>query len=90
MSPPVTVGTLAQVLSQESYVVVDADDLIIQYDGSSTLIVRLGDRWQNKVKGMCGNFNSNPADDKALPDGTLTQDDNEFGNSWKDATSQLE
>lgn len=89
MSPPVTVGTLAQVLNQESNVVVVANDLIIQYDGSSTLIVRLGNRWQSNVTGMCGNFNSDPADDKALPDGTLTQNDNEFGNSWKEATSQL-
>ncbi|KAG7227877.1 hypothetical protein INR49_013671 [Caranx melampygus] len=77
-----------QVERQGSYIVVDAINLIVQFDGRSTLLVRLSQHCQNRVAGMCGNFNSDPADDKVLPNGTLAQNDNEFGHSWKAPTSQ--
>ena len=67
---------------------VDASDLIVQFDGQSTLLVRIGQNRENRVTGMCGNFNSDPADDKVLPNGTLAQNDNDFGHSWKAPTSQ--
>ncbi|XP_042364316.1 alpha-tectorin-like [Plectropomus leopardus] len=88
VSLPTTVGTLAQVVRQENYIVVSADDLIVQFDGQSTLLVRVGHHRQNRVTGMCGNFNSDPADDKVLPNGTSAQNDNHFGHSWKSPTSQ--
>ncbi|XP_062299212.1 alpha-tectorin-like [Scomber scombrus] len=88
VSLPTTAGTLARVLRQGSYVVVDAGELIVQFDGRSTLLVRIGQNRENRVTGMCGNFNSDPADDKVLPNGTLAQNDNEFGHSWKANTSQ--
>ncbi|TDG98066.1 hypothetical protein EPR50_G00214120 [Perca flavescens] len=88
VSLPATVGTLAHVVRQGSYIVVDAINLIVQFDGQSTLLVRIGQHYQNRVTGMCGNFNSDPADDKVLPNGTLTQNDNQFGHSWKSPTSQ--
>ncbi|XP_071318951.1 alpha-tectorin-like isoform X2 [Trachinotus anak] len=88
VSLPTTTGTLAQVVRQGSYIVVDASDLIVQFDGRSTLLVRISQHCQNRVTGMCGNFNSDPTDDKVLPNGTLAQNDNEFGHSWKAPTSQ--
>lgn len=88
MSPPTTAGTLAQVLRQGSNIVLDAVDFIVQFDGRSTLLVRTGQNRQNRVTGMCGNFNSDPTDDKVLPNGTLAQNDNEFGHGWKSSTSQ--
>ncbi|XP_072230091.1 alpha-tectorin-like [Leuresthes tenuis] len=88
VSLPTTTGTLAQVLRQGSYIVFDAVDFIVQFDGHSTLLVRMGRHCQNRVTGMCGNFNGNPSDDKALPNGTLAQNDNEFGHSWKSSTSR--
>ncbi|XP_035525457.1 alpha-tectorin-like [Morone saxatilis] len=88
VSLPSTAGTLAQVVRQGSYIVVDAIDLIIQFDGLSTLLVRVGQNRENRVTGMCGNFNNDPADDKVLPNGTLAQNDNDFGDSWKAPTSK--
>ncbi|XP_071318954.1 alpha-tectorin-like [Trachinotus anak] len=88
VSLPTTTGTLAQVVRQGSYIVVDASDLMVQFDGRSTLLVRISQHCQNRVTGMCGNFNSDPTDDKVLPNGTLAQNDNEFGHSWKAPTSQ--
>ncbi|XP_070783569.1 alpha-tectorin-like [Enoplosus armatus] len=88
VSLPTTAGTLAQVVRQGSYIVVDAIDLKVQFDGQRTLLVRIGQNRENRVTGMCGNFNSDPADDKVLPNGTLAQNDNHFGHSWKAPTSQ--
>ncbi|XP_030019377.1 alpha-tectorin-like isoform X1 [Sphaeramia orbicularis] len=87
-SLPTTVGSLARVVRQGAYVVVDASDVVIQFDGRSTLLVRVVQNWQNRVTGMCGNFNGDPSDDKAFPNGTLVQNDYVFGNSWKSSTSQ--
>ncbi|XP_029384242.1 uncharacterized protein LOC115060456 [Echeneis naucrates] len=84
---PVT-GNLAQLVKQGSHFVVDATHLIVQFDGRSTLLVRISQHCQNRVTGMCGNFNNDPADDKVLPNGTLAQNDNEFGHGWKSPTSQ--
>ncbi|KAE8284015.1 IgGFc-binding protein Fcgamma-binding protein antigen [Larimichthys crocea] len=88
VSLPSAAGTLAQVARQGSHIVVDAIDLFVQFDGQSTLLVRIGQNRENRVKGMCGNFNNNPADDKVLPNGTTAQNDNDFGHSWKASTSQ--
>ncbi|KAK2820378.1 hypothetical protein Q5P01_023337 [Channa striata] len=79
VSLPTSAGSLAQVEQRGSYIVVDAVDLIVQFDGQSTLLVRIGQKLENRVTGMCGNFNNDPADDKVLPNGTLAQNDNEFG-----------
>ncbi|XP_051274647.1 IgGFc-binding protein-like [Dicentrarchus labrax] len=88
VSLPTTAGTLAQVGRQGSYIVVDAIHFIVQFDGWSTLLVRLDRNHQNRVTGMCGNFNNDPGDDKVLPNGTLAQNDNDFGHSWKAPTSK--
>ncbi|XP_067345254.1 alpha-tectorin-like isoform X2 [Channa argus] len=88
VSLPTTAGSLAQVVRRGSNIVVDAVDLIVQFDGQSTLLVRIGQNHENRVTGMCGNFNNDPADDKVLPNGTLAQNDNDFGHSWKSPTSQ--
>uniref|UniRef100_A0A3P9CBA8 VWFD domain-containing protein n=1 Tax=Maylandia zebra TaxID=106582 RepID=A0A3P9CBA8_9CICH len=87
-SLPTTVGILAQVVRQGSYIVVDASDLLVQFDGQSTLLVRLGQNRHDRVTGMCGNSNNNPSDDKVLPNGTLAQNDNYFGHSWKSPTKE--
>ncbi|XP_049419001.1 alpha-tectorin-like [Epinephelus fuscoguttatus] len=88
VSLPIIIGTIAQIERQENYIIVSAIDLIVQFDGQSTLLIRVGQHRQSRVTGMCGNFNSDPADDKVLPNGTLAQNDNHFGHSWKSPTSQ--
>uniref|UniRef100_A0A3Q3BEZ5 VWFD domain-containing protein n=1 Tax=Kryptolebias marmoratus TaxID=37003 RepID=A0A3Q3BEZ5_KRYMA len=80
-SLPTSAGSFGQVTRQGSYIVFDAVDFIVQFDGRSTLLVRMGQHYQNRVTGMCGNFNGDPTDDKVLPNGTLTQNDNHFGNN---------
>ncbi|XP_069011698.1 alpha-tectorin-like [Embiotoca jacksoni] len=88
VSLPTAAGTLAQVMKQGTYIVVNATDFIVQFDGRSTLLIRISQNRQNRVKGMCGNSNGDSADDKVFPNGTLVRNDNHFGNSWKAPTSQ--
>lgn len=88
MSLPRAVGALAAVVRQGSYFVVETSDMTVLFDGRSTLLVRLSQDRQERVIGMCGNFNGDSADDKVFPNGTLAQDDNDFGHSWKSSTSQ--
>ncbi|XP_062388334.1 IgGFc-binding protein-like isoform X3 [Sardina pilchardus] len=85
----IQVGSLAQLTRESGFVVVNASgELVVQFDGRSRLLVRLSPDYHQSVCGMCGNHNGNPADDKVLPNGTLAQTDNEFGQSWKsDASS---
>ncbi|XP_012680054.3 alpha-tectorin-like, partial [Clupea harengus] len=86
----IQVGSLAQVTREAGFVVVNAasGELVVQFDGRSTLLVGLSPNYPQSVCGMCGNHNDNPADDKVLPDGTLAQTDRQFGQSWKSDTSK--
>ncbi|XP_029942569.1 alpha-tectorin-like [Salarias fasciatus] len=88
VSLPTTAGNLAQLERQGNFIVVNAGDLVVQFDGQSTLLVRTAENRNNRLTGMCGNANNDPADDKAFPNGTLAVNDDEFGHSWKASTSQ--
>ncbi|KAF3853592.1 hypothetical protein F7725_014280 [Dissostichus mawsoni] len=85
---PSTAGTLAHIQRQGHFIEVNAMDLTVQFDGRSTLLVRVNNNHENRVTGMCGNLNSDSSDDKVLPNGTLAQNDNQFGQSWKSPKSQ--
>ncbi|KAL6460893.1 hypothetical protein MHYP_G00308590 [Metynnis hypsauchen] len=82
------IGSLAEVHQEQNFVVVNASNkLMVYFDGRYTLSVKLGPSFHGSVCGMCGNNNGDPADDKAMPSGALTPNDNVFGNSWKSINS---
>ncbi|KAJ1132105.1 hypothetical protein NDU88_010434 [Pleurodeles waltl] len=81
---PATLGSLATITSAKSAISVDtALGVRIRYNGVNTLTVQVAPQYKGQVRGMCGNYNGNPKDDKMKPDGTLARNDAEFGNSWK-------
>ncbi|XP_068162266.1 alpha-tectorin-like [Antennarius striatus] len=88
VSLPTSVGNYVNIERDGSFVVVNASDLIVQFDGRSILLVRVNRNRLNRVIGMCGNLNYDPNDDRVFPNGTLAQNDNDFGNSWISPSSQ--
>ncbi|XP_073723307.1 alpha-tectorin [Misgurnus anguillicaudatus] len=79
---------LVAVYEEQGFVVVNAfNKLLVHFDGHSTLLVRLSQSYHGSVCGMCGNYNGDPADDIASPNGDLAPNDNDFGNSWISDTS---
>ncbi|KAG7464696.1 hypothetical protein MATL_G00168240 [Megalops atlanticus] len=74
----------ARVSSSGVYSVLDTDfGLIVKFDGVHHLEVTIPGDYFNKVCGMCGNYNSNPADDNLMPNGLPAKNVIELGNSWK-------
>ncbi|XP_069497528.1 IgGFc-binding protein-like [Ambystoma mexicanum] len=81
---PVQLGSMATVSRLATMISVDtAFSVSIQYDGRSTLVVRVGPQYQKQLQGMCGNYNSDWRDDKVMPSGIIAHNDAEYGNSWK-------
>ncbi|MFT7814773.1 alpha-tectorin-like, partial [Arapaima gigas] len=85
---PSTIMSTVDILRVQNFIVLNvSSNLTIHFDGRSTLFIRLADSYRGSVCGMCGNFNGDPADDKALPNGTVVLSDDEFGDGWKSNTS---
>ncbi|XP_071830391.1 IgGFc-binding protein-like [Apostichopus japonicus] len=58
--------------------------LRVIWDNSQSVDVKLNRTiYFNNTKGLCGTCNDNPFDDFEMKDGVLTNDDLEFGASWK-------
>ncbi|KAL8220177.1 UNVERIFIED_CONTAM: hypothetical protein K2H54_040043, partial [Gekko kuhli] len=85
---PAQLKEVANITRKENMVTLRAHrNLEIQYNGRHALFIRVGQEYQGKLHGMCGNFNHIKNDDKVLPDGNRAKDDSEFGNSWTADTS---
>lgn len=82
--PAFQINDLVGVHEERGFVVLNAfNKFMVHFDGDSILLVRLSQSFSGSVKGMCGNFNGDPKDDKELSCGGLAPDDTIFGNSWK-------
>ncbi|XP_077065364.1 alpha-tectorin-like isoform X1 [Siphateles boraxobius] len=87
-APAYQINDLVEVHEEQGFVILNAfNEFIVHFDGHSSLLVRVSERFYGSLCGMCGNFNGNPADDKVLPSGELASDDISFGHSWKSDTS---
>ncbi|CAM4697275.1 unnamed protein product, partial [Caretta caretta] len=85
---PANLGTVAKVLRLKNMLTVRAKGSVeIQFNGASSLFVRVGPEYQKQLCGMCGNFNGNPMDDKVLPSGERAKNNTQFGNAWISDTS---
>ncbi|XP_059388909.1 alpha-tectorin-like [Carassius carassius] len=79
---------LVEIREEQGFVILNAfNEFIVHFDGHSSLLVRVSERFYGFLCGMCGNFNGNPADDKVLPSGDPAPDDDSFGHSWQSDTS---
>lgn len=57
--------------------------LRVTYDLVYHITVSVPGNYRGRTCGLCGNFNSDKADDFQLPDGNLTKDLQTFGAAWK-------
>ncbi|XP_077431132.1 IgGFc-binding protein-like isoform X2 [Vanacampus margaritifer] len=50
---------------------------------TGTVMVVLPSSYESAVRGLCGNANSDPYDDRIMPDGTMAQNTLQFAHSWR-------
>ncbi|XP_041030218.1 alpha-tectorin [Carcharodon carcharias] len=80
---PVATG-LTKISTAEGFLIIDTvQGIQIQYNWFNLLSIRMGERLQNKVCGLCGNFNGNPNDDDLSSRGKPAKNILELAKSWK-------
>ncbi|KAJ3598008.1 hypothetical protein NHX12_001523, partial [Muraenolepis orangiensis] len=73
--------SLVQVYKSHRWAILETSFLKVSYDWSSTVKVKVATTYQNMLCGLCGNFNTNPADDLMLANGNAATSAKEFGTS---------
>uniref|UniRef100_A0A8C8VK49 VWFD domain-containing protein n=1 Tax=Pelusios castaneus TaxID=367368 RepID=A0A8C8VK49_9SAUR len=73
-----------RLFESEGSVVIETNfSLRVSYDWDSSLVVQISSSFWESVCGLCGNYNGDPGDDFATPDGALASSPVDFGKSWK-------
>ncbi|CAK6444538.1 unnamed protein product [Pipistrellus nathusii] len=68
--------------SQRLYLITDFE-LTVSFDGKDNAVISLPSTYEGLVSGLCGNFDKNQNNEFMLPNGALTQNLINFGNSWE-------
>ncbi|KAM4564936.1 zonadhesin, like [Fundulus diaphanus] len=68
--------------SGKHYTVSTNFGLTVRYDGNHFTDIKVIKDYEDKLCGLCGDYNGNTKDDFRKPDGTLTSNANDFGHSW--------
>ncbi|KAM7331791.1 hypothetical protein ACRRTK_008499 [Alexandromys fortis] len=58
-------------------------EMVVDFDGKHTAVISLPTMYRGLIRGLCGNYDKDRANDLMLPSGTLTSNINAFGNSWE-------
>uniref|UniRef100_A0A670JHY8 Fc fragment of IgG binding protein n=1 Tax=Podarcis muralis TaxID=64176 RepID=A0A670JHY8_PODMU len=67
-----------------SYAILQTDfGLQVSYDYNWYLLITIPSSYYGAICGLCGNFNQNPADDMAYPNGTKASSIESWASSWK-------
>lgn len=81
---PFVTGLMTRVSTSEGFLVIDTpQDIQVRYNRFNTLSITMGPRLQNKVCGLCGNFNGDPTDDYITSRGKPAVSALELAQSWK-------
>ncbi|XP_016339668.1 zonadhesin-like, partial [Sinocyclocheilus anshuiensis] len=57
--------------------------LSVRFDGNAQAVVTLPSVYRSRVLGLCGNYDGRTSNEYTKPDGTVTRNLNEFGDSWR-------
>uniref|UniRef100_A0A3Q3JEZ7 Tectorin alpha n=1 Tax=Monopterus albus TaxID=43700 RepID=A0A3Q3JEZ7_MONAL len=84
VSVPFLTGLMTRLSTSEGFIVIDTpQDIQVRYNRFNTLSITMGQRLQNKVCGLCGNFNGDPSDDYITSRGKPAVSALELAQSWK-------
>lgn len=84
VSLPFQTGLMTRLSTSEGFIVIDTpQDIQVRYNRFNTLSITMGQRLQNKVCGLCGNFNGDPSDDYITSRGKPAVSALELAQSWK-------
>ena len=64
------------------HVILLTHNITLFWDGLYRVEVTVSTTWQNRLCGLCGNYNSIDSDEFRMPDSTLVTSENEFATSW--------
>ncbi|XP_035317208.1 LOW QUALITY PROTEIN: zonadhesin isoform X1, partial [Cricetulus griseus] len=68
--------------AQRLFLITDFE-MVVDFDGKQTAVISLPTVYRGLIRGLCGNYDKNQANDFMLPNGMLTSNINAFGNSWE-------
>ncbi|KAM7013820.1 IgGFc-binding protein-like [Passerculus sandwichensis] len=57
--------------------------LQLQFNGDHELLVKVSEKYKDKLCGLCGTYTGSQQDDFTRPDGVVVPDFNDFGTSWR-------
>ncbi|XP_048368680.1 alpha-tectorin isoform X2 [Sphaerodactylus townsendi] len=81
---PFVTGLSTKIYSMEGFLVIDTSpDIQIHYNGLNVIKISIGERLQNKVCGLCGNFNGDRTDDYVTLRGKPVVSSVFLAQSWK-------
>ncbi|XP_013925027.1 PREDICTED: alpha-tectorin [Thamnophis sirtalis] len=84
VSIPFVTGLSTKIYSLEGFLVIDTSpDIQIHYNGFNIIKIAISERLQNKVCGLCGNFNGDHTDDYVTLRGKPVVSSVFLGQSWK-------
>ena len=81
---PFITGLATKIYSSEGFLVIDTSpDIQIYYNGYNVIKISISERLQNKVCGLCGNFNGDLTDDYVTLRGKPVVSSVVLAQSWK-------
>ncbi|XP_063043702.1 zonadhesin, like [Engraulis encrasicolus] len=82
--PPVNPRSGLTVAMNSRFLQLSTDfGLTVRFDGNSQAEVILPSTYRDLVRGLCGNYDGRSNNEYMKPDGTLTRNLDEFGDSWR-------
>ena len=69
------------------HVILSTSGVRVSWDGLYRVDVTVSTSWRERLCGLCGDYNGIGSDEFRTPDGTLSNNPNDFGVSWEYATN---
>ncbi|GAB1290326.1 Zonadhesin [Apodemus speciosus] len=58
-------------------------EMVVDFDGKHSAVISLPTTYRGLIRGLCGNYDKDQANEFMLPSGAVTSSVNDFGKSWE-------